>query len=149
MKKRLILVLAVMVSAIAPAFTSDFRNAEEGAAASSAENKCAIPRLTDAYRQSSAVFVGEVTKEEKNGDVRSFELAVESYWKGPGRKKIRIDVYETARYQAWFKVGEKYLIYADAGEKKGSLSVGRCSRSREFTGAADDLKQLGKGKRPR
>jgi hypothetical protein len=148
-KKRLILVTAVIFSALASAFPSGFESRAERFVSFSAAGKCAIPTRPEAYRQAAAVFVGQVLEEEKKGDVRSFKFSVERYWKGPGRNQMKIDVYENTRYQARFRTGEKYLIYAEAGGKKDSLNVVRCSRSREVGGAADDLKQLGKGKRPR
>jgi hypothetical protein len=149
-KKRLILVFAVICSAVGGAFPPLEQRAESavmfGAAA-----KCAIPNQAEAYRQAKAVFTGEVTGEKKNGDVRTFEFAVAKYWKGPVRETIKIDVYETTRYQAPFRNGEKYLVYAAAvpDGKKGNLRVVRCSRSRSLGEAADDLKQLGKGQDPR
>jgi hypothetical protein len=144
-KIQLILVFAVIFSAIGPALPSNFGALEKTAGGA----KCAILKQTTAFRQAKAVFAGEVIGEEKNGDRRSFEFAVEEYWKGDGRKKITIDVFETPRFQAHFKKGEKYLIYANAAfDEKGNLRVERCSRSRERGQAADDLKQLGKGKKP-
>ena len=61
---------------------------------------------------------------------------------------FEIHVYETSRFQAWFKKGGKYLIYAPADED-GKLRVGRCSRSRDVENAEEDLQKLGKGKIPR
>ena len=86
--------------------------------------------------------------EEKDGDTRTFDFKVEKYWKGADAERVEILVYETARYQAWFKKSGKYLIYATADED-GKLRVGRCSRSRDLENAEEDLQKLGKGKVPR
>lgn len=110
--------------------------------------KCAISSFENAFRNSAEVFLGEVTSETKEGDERTFVFEVERYWKGAGAKKIEIRVYETARYQAWFKKGETYLIYAARDTDDNHLRVGRCSRSREEGYASEDLKKLGAGKRP-
>ena len=138
MKIRFVITLAIVLSAIGFGLSSNFQTAE---------CRCATASFKNAYKQSKAVFVGEVVGEEKNGDTKTFNFKVEKYWKGANAKNIEIDVYETQRYQAWFKKGEKYLIYAD--EYDGKLRVSRCSRSRETANAKDDLQKLGKGKIPR
>jgi len=145
MKIRFIIALAIVFSAVVFGFSSNFQKAESAA---NFNLRCASLPVQAAYRQSKAVFVGEVIGEEKNGDTKSFNFKVERYWKGKSAKKIKIDVYETSRYQAFFKKGEKYLIYADADEE-GKLRVSRCSRSRDVENAEEDLQKLGKGKVPR
>ncbi len=94
------------------------------------------------------MFVGEVVGDEKNGDVRRVDFKVEKYWKGANTKRLEIYVYETARFQTWFKKGGKYLIYAPEDED-GKLRVDRCSRSRDVEFAEEDLQKLGEGKIPR
>jgi hypothetical protein len=113
-----------------------------------ANGKCAIPSFKAAFQNSSAVFVGEVLSESKNGDEKTFEFRVLKYWKGAGRKKIEVSVNETARYQAWYQVGEKYLVFARTGED-GRLRDGRCSASKLLSEASKDLKTLGRAKIPR
>jgi hypothetical protein len=147
MKIRFIIALAIVFSAIALGFSSNFQTAET-AGLVNFNLKCAIASYQSAYSQSKAVFVGEVVGEEKNGDTKTFKFKVEKYWKGKRAKNIEINVYETSRYQAFFKKGEKYLIYATADED-GKLHVGRCSRSRDLDNAEEDLQKLGKGKVPR
>ena len=145
MNRKIIAVCAVVFSAIFFAFSPGSEKAE--GFAPPVFGKCAIPPFREAFDRSSAVFVGTVKSEKKEGDVRTFEFEVEKYWKGAKKRKIQISVYETARYQAWFEVGGKYLIYAAASD--GAHRVGRCSRSRDAGDAAEDLGKLGKGKRPR
>jgi hypothetical protein len=146
MKIRFIIALAAVFAAIGFGVSSSFQTAESAGGA--LNSKCAIPSFQTAYGQAKAVFVGEVAAEEKQGDIRTFDFKIEKYWKGADAQNIEILVYETARYQAWFKTGGKYLIYADADEG-GKLHVGRCSRSRDVEGAEEDLQKLGKGKIPR
>ena len=145
MKIRFIIASAFVFSAIVFGFSSNFQKAES---AVNFNSKCAISSFQTAYQQSKAVFVGEVVGEEKDGDTRTFDFKVEKYWKGSNAKNVEILVYETARYQAWFKKGGKYLIYATADED-GKLRVSRCSRSRNVENAEEDLQKLGKGKIPR
>jgi len=147
MKIRFVIALGVVFSAGGFGFSSNFQKAES-AGAVNLNAKCAIATFQAAYSQSQAVFVGEVAGEEKNGDTRTFSFKVAKYWKGRDSKNIEILVYETARYQAFFKKGEKYLIYATEGGD-GKLHVGRCSRSRDIEFAAEDLQKLGEGKSPR
>jgi hypothetical protein len=148
MKIRFIIAFAVVFSAIGSGFSSNFRTAERADGLITPDPKCAIPPFQSAYRQAQAVFIGEVVSEEKDGDTRTFDFKIEKYWKGAKSGKIEILVYETTRYQAWFRKGEKYLIYA-AADDDGKLHVGRCSRSRVLDAAADDLQKLGKGRKPR
>jgi len=147
MKIRVFIALAAVFSVIGFGFLSNFQTAN-GANRANFGAKCAVPTFENAYRQAKSVFVGEVVGEEKSGDVRTFEFKVEKYWKGSAAKRIKIHVYETARFQAWFKKNGRYLIYADADEK-GRLRVYRCSRSRDIEFAEEDLPKLGKGKIPR
>ena len=145
MKIKLFIAFAAFFSAIGLGFSSNLQT-EEGAGGFG--RKCGIPSFQAAYGQSKAVFVGEVVGEEKQGDTRTFDFKVEKYWKGASSQHVEILVYETARYQAWFKEGGKYLIYASA-DGDGKLHVGRCSRSRDVEDAGEDLQKLGKGKIPR
>jgi hypothetical protein len=147
MKIRFVIAFAAVFSAIGVGFSSNFQTAESASRVKFG-GKCAIPAFRSAYSQSKAVFVGEVVGEEKSGDTRIFDFKVEKYWKGTKSARLKIMVYETARYQAWFKKGGKYLIYATAGTD-GELYVGRCSRSRDAEDAEEDLQKLGEGKIPR
>lgn len=147
MYKKIILACVVVFSAIWFGFSSN-RTEAEIFVSSNKSGKCAILPFKDALSAASSVFVGKVKSERKEGDTRIFEFEVEKYWKGAKKKKIQISVYETARYQAWLETGEKYLIFATAGDD-GALHVGRCSRSKQAVDASEDLQKLGKGKRPK
>ncbi len=145
MKIKFVAALAAVFSAIGIFLLSNVKVTESAGLINS---RCYIASFKSTYRQSKAVFVGKVVSEEKNGDTKVFKFEVQEYWKGANAKNVEISVYETARYQAWFKKGEKYLIYAGIGED-GKLQIGRCSRSIAAANATEDLKQLGKGKIPR
>ncbi|GEM_PF-4788850 len=145
MKIRFIIAFAAVFSAIGVGFSSNFQTAESAA---DFGGKCAIQSFQTAYSQSKSVFVGEVVDEEKSGDIKTFNFKVEKYWKGASAKQLKVHVYETSRFQAWFKKGGKYLVYAPADEDD-RLRVYRCSRSRDFEDAEEDLQKLGKGKIPR
>jgi hypothetical protein len=122
--------------------------AETEKSVTAANGKCAIPSFKAAFQNSSAVFVGEVLGETKNGDEKPFEFRVLKYWKGAKGKKIKVSVNETARYQAWYQVGEKYLVFARTDDD-GRLRDGRCSASKLLSEASKDLKILGRAKTPR
>jgi Skp family chaperone for outer membrane proteins len=145
MKIRFIVAFAAVFSAIGFFLSSNFQKTES---AGFINSRCAVSSFRSAYRQSKAVFVGEVVGEEKDGDNKIIKFEIKQSWKGANAKNLEINVYETTRYQAFFKNGEKYLIYATAGED-GKLYVGKCSRSDNAANAAEDLRKLGKGKIPR
>ena len=147
MKIRNAFAFAVVFSAIGVFLSSNIQTTES-AVSFNKEMKCAILPFQRAFQESKSVFVGNVVSEEKNGDTKTFKFEIEKYWKGGDKQNIEINVYETARYQAFFKKGERYLIYATADED-GKLRDGRCSRSRDLDNADEDLRQLGKGKIPR
>jgi hypothetical protein len=142
MKIRILVSLAVVLSAFGIVFLSDEQSRP-------AEAKCAPPSFQSAFRQSKAVFVGEVLSEEKDGDVKTFKFEVEKYWKGAGEKTLEVKVYESTRFQAWFKTGEKYLIFASADANGDLRDKARCSRSKNIENASEDLALLGEAKKPR
>lgn len=141
MKISRIIVALVVLSALLSLTSSETVIAKNGS------GKCRVFSFNEAYNASEAVFIGKVSSVEKNGDVKTFVFEVEKYWKGSNKKKIKIDVYETMRFQAYFQIGKQYLIYATPNNE-GKLSVGRCSRSREAEDAKEDLEKLGAGKKP-
>jgi hypothetical protein len=144
MKNRMLLSGALVFSAFVIGLSSNVQKAESRGSGA----RCAAFSVKGALQRSTAVFVGKVTGEEKNGDIKTFKFEVEKYWKGANRKEIEIFVYQTARYQSPFKEGEKFLVYAMADDD-GKLTVSRCSRSRALEYAGDDIKQLGEGKTPK
>lgn len=107
--------------------------------------RCAMPTFNQAYKNSKAIFAGKVTSVRTEGDERIFTFQVEKYWKGTKSKTLEVRYYETMRYQAWLKVGGRYLVYARSDEN-GTLSDGRCSLTKNYSEASADLKKLGKAK---
>lgn len=111
--------------------------------------RCATPKFDVEYKNSKAVFVGEVVNVEKDGDKKIIEFKVKKYWKGVKETKVKISVYETPRWQSPFDVSETHVVFAKDDEE-GGLRDGRCSRSKDLEGLSadleDDLKKLGEGK---
>lgn len=103
--------------------------------------KCKVQNVKIARANAHAVFVGTVLSVEEKGDVKIFIFQVEKRYKGAASKKVQVGVQESTRYQAWFEAGKKYLVYAD-GDADGKLWEQRCSRSKPFEDAADDIKEL-------
>lgn len=135
----------VIFLALFPGISSNSVKAE---GAASTFKRCAIRSFKDARQGSAAVFLGKVTKAETKGDVEIVHFQVEKYWKGTVKKKAKVKVYESMRFQSPYTVGVKYLVYATK-DNEGNLTDFRCSRSNDVANASSDLKQLGKAKRPR
>jgi hypothetical protein len=85
---------------------------------------------------------------------QSFEvfvtIKVERVWKGSVSKEVIITTENNNGVFCGypFKVGESYLVYAD-GSDENNLTTSHCLRNLELQKAAEDLKILGKGKKPR
>jgi hypothetical protein len=112
--------------------------------------KCKVQNVKNAYTNSKAVFVGEVLRVTEENGVKTFTFRVKKNWKGAKSKEIEVKAQETMRYQAWFKVGEKYLVYAsgsDTDEESEKLWERRCSRTKRLADASEDIKELGEAKR--
>jgi hypothetical protein len=112
------------------------------------EAKCRIPGLQEAKKEASAVFEGKILEVTPNENGKTFVFLVARYWKGVKTKKITIHVNENTRFESWFEVGKKYLVFARLDESKKYV-VERCSRSNEIEQSVDDLKSLGKSRKPR
>jgi hypothetical protein len=110
--------------------------------------KCRVPTLAEARAEAKAIFTGKVTAVTQGERGKTFEFQVTKYWKGINGRKVSVKAYDSMRYQSFFKVDETYLIFAWADEE-GELRDRRCSRSQAIGQATEDLKALGKGKRPR
>lgn len=110
---------------------------------------CIIVNFEAEYKYSKAVFVGEVINVKTEGDKKIVEFKVKKYWKGVAEPKIKVDVYESMRFQFPYDVGKTFLVFAKDDENNG-LWDQKCSRSKNMNGSSsdleDDLKALGKGK---
>lgn len=140
MKLLFILIIALTIFTTILTFKTEVSAKESAAFA-----KCAMPTFNAAYQNSKAIFAGKVLSERKEGDERIFTFRVEKYWKGKKSKTIEVRYYENMRYQAWLKVGGRYLVYARDNED-GTLFDGRCSLTKNYSEANADLKKLGKAK---
>jgi hypothetical protein len=112
-------------------------------------NRCAIFTFEIEFERSEAVFVGTVSSLEKEGDAKIFEFRVDKFWKGVSGRLVKVAVYENPKFQAQFRVGGRFLVFAKVDDD-GVLFDGRCSRSRDLDrvpeAAEDDLAKLGPGK---
>lgn len=102
-------------------------------------------KVKTAYKQSTAVFYGEVTEVARQADGLVVKFIVWSVWKGAvvGEKIVR-----TAENSAMcgfnFEVGKKYLVYA-SGES-ANLQTNICTRT---SAQNADEKYLNKIKKPK
>lgn len=142
---KILSIIAVAFLASGVSFPSDFQTEKSFI---SVNGRCALPSFQKAFQDSDAVFLGKVISNNEKGDYKTYNFQVERYWKGKVLKKMEIIVYDTPRFQSSFEKSEKYLIYA-IDDGKGNLMVERCSLSRKIEDATEDLRKLGKGKRPR
>ena len=110
--------------------------------------RCApqLKSVAGTLKQSDAVFVGEVIEANDATSFREARLRVEQSWKGAETSEVRVvapRTIEAPRYQ----VGERYLVFASLQD--GKLFTANCSRTKRIDHAAEDLKQLGAGKKPK
>jgi hypothetical protein len=116
--------------------------------------KCALPPPPkQALAQSAAVFQAKVVKIEKGA--RQFEVTFEitRTWKGTQGKSVTVVTASSgAACGCGFKAGTSYLVYCHQSRKDGKptgpLRASLCSRTRLLASAQEDLKELGKGKKP-
>ncbi len=106
--------------------------------------RCAVANLKAEYANLKTVFAGEVLSVISDGDIKTFTFKVEKHWKGAASKEIKVNVQETTRHQAWFEVGEKYLVFARGDKTGGKLWEARCSRTKTLRDASEDVSELGK-----
>lgn len=140
--KKLLWILGAMLM-----FGGFFNNqAKVSAKESVSYAKCALPSLETSFKNSKAVFTGRVLSVRKDGDDKVFVFQVENYWKGGSRRKAEVRTYENTRYQAWYQVGRKYLVFARLDDN-GALRDGRCSGSKDIKDAAADIRKLGRIKK--
>ena len=120
---------------------------------------CAVaPTPRQALREAKAVFIGEVISTEVfdikddfgTQQVVRVRFAVSRFWKGITDSEA---IVHTSSHEMscgfYFEKGKKYLVYAYPDRwKLGALETGICSRTREVTNAAKDLRAIGKGNKP-
>lgn len=93
------------------------------------------------------VFTGKVIEITRNPP--QYRLRVERSWKDllpdTRPKEILLTAY-SADCEVPFEVGRTYLVYAY--ETVNNLTTNQCLENKEIEKAAEDLKVLGKGKKP-
>ena len=100
--------------------------------------------VSKAVKESNAVFVGEIMEQTRS----RLRVKAEKVWKGEVGDQIFLithnwddgDVGSIDSCAYPFKVGTKYLIYAD--RVKGELVTSKCSRTRPANEAERDLNEL-------
>ncbi|WP_233880569.1 hypothetical protein [Virgibacillus halodenitrificans] len=107
-------------------------------------------------KHSSAVFSGKVIKqidENENNLIQSSAdqivtvLKVDMTWKGINETEVIVYTErDSASCGFEFKVNNSYLVYVT--EKDDELHVSVCSRTTALSGAAQELAELGDGKKP-
>lgn len=112
----------------------------------------------EAMEQSAAVFEGTVVsiKEkfkimQSSADPVRVTFQVGARWKGEMGEKVTVTTALSGASCGFeFTKGERYIVYAagEEGEGKGGtakLTVSLCSRTAMFSGAEEDLNELGAG----
>jgi len=114
---------------------------------------CALPdntlrnQINSARTHSRSVFSGQVLKIERSFPVILVTFQVDAVWKGPSAGTVMVTT-DTGSCGYGFRIGEKYLVYADAAPKTTDLVTSVCTRTALFSQTAD-LKLLGKPRRRR
>lgn len=99
-----------------------------------------------AYRQSAAVFAGEVIEIKSGGNFLEARFRMDRSWKGVASQEVSVST-DASVESPHYRVGEKYLVFA--GRQQGRLFTGNCSRTKKLEYAQSDLDQLGEGQSQR
>ena len=109
---------------------------------------CGVPPLEEEFKESSAVFIGEITGLERWPVGRyeySVKFKVDTAWKGIIGSEIEMfAAYDMPGMCNDLRLspGEKYLVYADT-DKDGCLYIARdCGPTANVKYAAEDVKRL-------
>ena len=138
----LILGFFASVSAIACTCQSDLLFDEDQ------ENETTEEKVKEEFDTASTIFSGKVlsiknnrTKSNPAGDGRNLiTFEVENTWKNKPAKRVTLSTGRGGADCGYkFEVGKKYLVYA-YGEK--DLGTSRCSRTRMFSKALEDIEVL-------
>ena len=135
MKKTLYITLALIVFTFAAAGTSL-------ACSCIAPTGKVKTQVSNAYKDSAAIFSGKVISMEKTSDGNYWlvKLAVQTTWKGTSTSEITIKTaLDSAMCGYRFEDGKEYLVYAHG--TAADLYVGNCSRTGSMS-KNGDLKYL-------
>ena len=127
---------------------------------------CTGPRGKAALEASHIAFRGTVTKVQYlDPDTAQKEprivvtFAVARVWKGPVKQKIVLHTFYN-KYSCggfYFKEGKEYLVFAYRNDEntakrfpgiRNTLGTGICTGTNLIESAQDDLREMGKGRRP-
>jgi hypothetical protein len=107
-------------------------------------------QIKSQLKNDKAVFVGKlisINDESERGD-RLVKFQVKQFWKGELTEEITVATENERNSCAYpFEKGKSYLIFADT--YNGKLYTGGCLPDREISRAAEELKILGEGKKPK
>ncbi|MBA2338979.1 MAG: hypothetical protein H0V88_01165 [Pyrinomonadaceae bacterium] len=101
----------------------------------------------------AAVFSGKAVEVTRLPTSLRVKFRVESVWKGADAKEITLflprssDLRVISSCDIGFKEGESYLVYAFTSKRDGTLTTGKCSRTRKLVDANEDFAVLGEGQR--
>jgi hypothetical protein len=103
------------------------------------------PSVEQELERSKAVFSGKIIDVKNEDNNRKILFEVDETWKGVSESQI-ILTDELSSCSLDFHEGESYLVYAY--EFQGELTTNTCDRTKEISGAGEDLATLGKGTTP-
>ena len=106
-------------------------------------------------KTSKAAFSGEVLKineTSQRGNVTGLDVTVnmrlKQVWKGQLAKQVIINTSDNSAACGYsFEAGKSYLVFAHSSNDK-ILATGLCSGNRPLETAGEELKILGKGRKP-
>ncbi|MBT2691655.1 hypothetical protein [Bacillus sp. ISL-55] len=108
--------------------------------------KCVEPQSVEKELESSeAVFSGKIIDIRTEKNSRKILFEVEETWKGVSQTQIFLKDERSSCSLDFFK-GESYLVYAY--DFQDELTTNICDRTKELSGAGEDLAALGKGTMP-
>lgn len=121
--------------------------------------KCAPPPPPKvAFKSAAAVFAGKVVdiKIDQVKSIKRVTIEVSTSWKGEiGKRVVVLTAVHGATCGYGFQKDKAYLVYCYATpreKKKGVPQILRtniCTRTKPMTNAAGDLKEIGKGTKPK
>jgi hypothetical protein len=114
-----------------------------------------VPDVAESLGKAKVVFVGKVVARARYG----VWFKVERAWKGISSDTIYLYTGNLRNdCDPWFEKGERWLVYAEDvtlyRDEEGTIPAGvklmaqGCKRTALLANAAEDLKELGEGKKP-
>jgi hypothetical protein len=123
MKKTIYITLALIVFTFAAAGTSL-------ACSCVATRESVKTQVSNAYKDSTAIFSGKVTAIEQTADGNTYvvKFAVKDTWKGAGGTEITVRTETQSSMCGYrFALGREYVVYAY--QSTNTLGVNNCSRT--------------------